>query len=53
MEGIPTADVSRMLGVPQNTVLSWLHRGRKLFESEMWDYAEEQQLLREMEGSTS
>jgi RNA polymerase sigma-70 factor (ECF subfamily) len=52
MEGIPTADVSRMLGVPQNTILSWLHRGRKLFEKQMWIYAEEQDLLREMEGAT-
>ncbi len=50
MEGIPTADVSRMLGVAQNTILSWLHRGRKLFEKEMWKYAEERELLREMEG---
>ncbi len=51
MEGIPTGDVSRMLGVPQNTILSWLHRGRKLFEKAMWDYAEENELLREMEGA--
>jgi RNA polymerase sigma-70 factor (ECF subfamily) len=50
MEGIPTADVCRMLGVPQNTVLSWLHRGRRLFETEMWNYAEEHQLLRQQEG---
>ncbi len=50
MEGLPTGDVARMLGVPQNTVLSWLHRGRKLFEGEMWAYAEENGLLREKEG---
>lgn len=52
MEGIPTADVSRMLGVPLNTILSWLHRGRKMFEEQMWDYAEEHRLLRRMEGAT-
>jgi RNA polymerase sigma-70 factor (ECF subfamily) len=39
-----------MLGVPQNTVLSWLHRGRKLFENEMWNYAEEHELLQQSEG---
>jgi len=53
MEGIPTADVSRMLGVPQNTVLSWLHRGRRLFETEMWNYAEEHDLVRQEQGVTS
>lgn len=50
MEGIPTADVSRMLGVPQNTILSWLHRGRRLFETEMWNYAEEHDLVRQAQG---
>ncbi len=52
MEGIPTADVARMLGVPQNTILSWLHRGRKLFETKLWTYAEENGLLSEKEGTT-
>ncbi|MFP3915580.1 MAG: RNA polymerase sigma factor [Actinomycetota bacterium] len=49
MEGLPTRQVSRMLGVPLNTVLSWLHRGRKSFEREMWEYATENDLLREKE----
>lgn len=49
MEGIPTKQVARMLGVPLNTVLSWLHRGRQSFEKEMWDYANENGLLRERE----
>lgn len=53
MEGIPTADVSRMLGIPLNTVLSWLHRGRRLFETEMWNYAEEHDLVRQQQGVTS
>lgn len=47
MEGMPTADVARMLGVPLNTILSWLHRGRRIFETELWNYAEEQELLRQ------
>ncbi len=50
MEGIPTAEVSRMLGVPLNTVLSWLHRGRNLFETELWNYAKDNALLRQTEG---
>lgn len=50
MEGLATKDVARMLGVPQNTILSWLHRGRKLFETEMWRYAEEKDLLKERQG---
>ena len=53
MEGLTTKDVSRMLGVPQNTVLSWLHRGRKSFENEMWNYAEEHELLREEERTSA
>lgn len=45
MEGFPTKQVARMLGVPLGTVLSWLHRGRKAFEKQMWQYAEERDLL--------
>jgi RNA polymerase sigma-70 factor (ECF subfamily) len=36
-----------MLDAPLGTVLARLHRGRKLFEKQMWDYAEESDLLRE------
>ena len=35
-----------MLDAPLGTVLARLHRGRKLFE-QLWDYAEENGLLRE------
>lgn len=53
MEGYPTREVAEMLDAPQNTVLSWLHRGRKLFERELWDYARERGLLlRDVEGGT-
>jgi hypothetical protein len=41
-----------MLGVPLNTLLSWLHRGRKRFETRMWDYAEERQLLKNKQGAS-
>ena len=45
MEGMSTRQVARMFGVAQGTVLSWLHRGRKLFERELWEYAQEHDLL--------
>jgi RNA polymerase sigma-70 factor (ECF subfamily) len=47
MEGFATKEVARMLGVPLGTVLARLHRGRKLFERQMWDYAEESGLVKE------
>jgi RNA polymerase sigma-70 factor (ECF subfamily) len=50
MEGFSTSQVARMFGVAQGTVLSWLHRGRKLFEREMWEYADEHDLLTSREG---
>jgi RNA polymerase sigma-70 factor (ECF subfamily) len=47
VEGYLAKEVSRMLDVPLGTVLARLHRGRKLFEKQTWDYAEEAGLLRE------
>ena len=47
MEGMSVEDVTRMLGAPKNTVLSWLHRGRKQFERELWEYAVDNGLLKE------
>ena len=32
--------IARMLEAPLGTVLSRLHRGRKLFEKALWDHAE-------------
>jgi RNA polymerase sigma-70 factor, ECF subfamily len=52
MEGYASREAAEMLGVPQNTVLSRLHRGRKLFERELWSYAEEHGLLRDRKGAT-
>jgi RNA polymerase sigma-70 factor, ECF subfamily len=46
MEGFLAREAARMLGVPLGTVLSRLHRGRKLFEQQMWEYAESRGLLR-------
>jgi RNA polymerase sigma-70 factor, ECF subfamily len=45
MEGFLVKEVATMLDVPLGTVLSQLHRGRKLFERMMWEYAEETGLL--------
>jgi len=47
MEGMSVEDMTRMLGAPKNTVLSWLHRGRKQFERELWEYAVDNGLLKE------
>jgi RNA polymerase sigma-70 factor (ECF subfamily) len=45
MEGFLAREVAGMLDVPLGTVLSRLHRGRKVFEKQMWAYAEETGLL--------
>jgi len=45
MEGFLAKEVAEMFDVPLGTVLSRLHRGRKLFEKQMWEYAEESGLL--------
>jgi RNA polymerase sigma-70 factor (ECF subfamily) len=41
VEGFPTKQIARLLRLPLGTVLSQLHRGRKLFERGLWDYAAE------------
>jgi RNA polymerase sigma-70 factor (ECF subfamily) len=45
VEGFPTKKIARILELPLGTVLSQLHRGRKLFEREMWEYASETGML--------
>ncbi len=47
MDGFHTKEVAWMLKLPLGTVLAQLHRGRKLFEKRLWDYAEEHDLLKE------
>ena len=50
MYGFAAKEVAGMLDAPLGTVLARLHRGRKLFEREMWAYAEETGLLEEGRG---
>jgi len=45
MHGFATKEVARMLHAPLGTILSRLHRGRKLFERRLWDHAERNGLL--------
>jgi RNA polymerase sigma-70 factor (ECF subfamily) len=45
VDGFATKEVARLLDTPLGTVLAQLHRGRKLFERQLWEYAEEQGLL--------
>ena len=47
MQGFATKEIARVMGTPLGTALARLHRGRKLFEREMWTYAEEAGLLEE------
>jgi RNA polymerase sigma-70 factor (ECF subfamily) len=47
MDGFLAREVAAMLGAPLGTVLARLHRGRKLFEKNLWGYAETHGLLKE------
>jgi RNA polymerase sigma-70 factor, ECF subfamily len=51
MYGVPTAEVAKALDLPQGTLLSQLHRGRRRFERELWDYAEQHDLLSQRAGA--
>jgi RNA polymerase sigma-70 factor, ECF subfamily len=45
MEGFNTKEIATMLESPLGTILARLHRGRKLFERQMWSYATSRGLL--------
>lgn len=47
VEGYHAKEVARFLDAPLGTILARLHRGRKLFERRLWEYAEEHGLLKE------
>jgi len=46
MEGFQVKELAFLLDVPLGTMLARLHRGRKLFERELWQYAQQHGLLR-------
>jgi RNA polymerase sigma-70 factor, ECF subfamily len=46
MDGYVAREVANMLNIPLGTVLARLHRGRKLFEKQLWNYADANGLLR-------
>jgi RNA polymerase sigma-70 factor (ECF subfamily) len=45
IQGYSTKEITKMLDAPLGTILAQLHRGRKLFERELWSYARENELL--------
>ncbi len=47
MEGFSTKEVAELVNAPLGTVLARLHRGRKLLEKRLWEYAENHGLLKE------
>jgi RNA polymerase sigma-70 factor, ECF subfamily len=46
VDGFLAKEVAHMTNTPLGTVLARLHRGRKLFERRLWDYAEANDMLR-------
>ena len=46
VEGYHAKEVAGFLATPLGTILARLHRGRKLFERRLWEYAEEHGLLK-------
>jgi RNA polymerase sigma-70 factor (ECF subfamily) len=47
VDGFHAKEVARMMQTPLGTTLARLHRGRKLFERRLWEYAEANDMLRE------
>jgi len=45
LQGFATKEIAKLLDAPLGTILARLHRGRKLFEKELWAYANEADLL--------
>jgi RNA polymerase sigma-70 factor (ECF subfamily) len=45
IDGFATKEIARLMEAPLGTILARLHRGRRLFEREMWAYAREAGLL--------
>ena len=45
IDGFATKEIASLMEAPLGTTLARLHRGRRLFEREMWAYAQEAGLL--------
>jgi RNA polymerase sigma-70 factor (ECF subfamily) len=45
IDGFATKEIARLMEAPLGTILARLHRGRRLFEAEMWAYARDAGLL--------
>ena len=45
VDGFATKEIAHLMEAPLGTILARLHRGRRLFEREMWAYAQESGLL--------
>lgn len=45
--GFTAKEIGEISGRPVGTVLSWLHRGRKQLERELWEYAVDHHLIAE------
>jgi RNA polymerase sigma-70 factor (ECF subfamily) len=50
MEEVSYQEIADMVGVPVGTVRSRLHRGRKLLQKALWQVAEEQNLVGELQA---
>ena len=46
MQGFATKELAHLLDAPLGTILARLHRGRKLFEKQLWEHAQRNGLLR-------
>jgi RNA polymerase sigma-70 factor (ECF subfamily) len=51
IDGFATKEIARLMEAPLGTTLARLHRGRRLFEREMWAYAQETGLLTKESGT--
>ncbi len=52
VEGYAYKEIAEIMGTPVGTVMSRLHRGRKLLRAELADYAAERGLTRATEGAS-
>ena len=46
LEGMTYRELAEVLDIPIGTVMSRLHRGRKILERELWDYAKRRGLVK-------